>query len=261
MIRLTDIEERPFETLSYRTSGPKGRILRRTLPIFRARGRGLPTDVGCAVLASDLQGREIGGQQRLLGEVLAQYLAYLQRVGDIPPIGIAALCGDLYDYPDCHKRGGTGDVDAVWHAFAAVARHVVGVLGNHDSLNQPSELPDNVHLLDGDLVGVEGIRVGGVSGIVGDPRRNQRKALPDYLQMLDGVTQKQPDLLLLHQGPDAPDTSRRGDPMVRLALEAGYSGLTVFGHAYWADPFVIALGEGQALNVDSRVVLVYPAGE
>jgi hypothetical protein len=43
-----------------------------------------------------------------------------------------------------------------------------------------------------------------------------------------------------------------------LSLETGFQGLTVFGHTRWEWPWLIPLGEGQALNVDGRVVVVLP---
>ncbi|MCE0760086.1 metallophosphoesterase [Marinobacter sp. G11] len=260
MPSITRIDPEPFFTLPHRTSGPAGVPLHNRLPFYRAYAVGLPSHVKGIVLTSDLQGREVGGQNRLLGVPVAEALLALSRDGGIPALDAVFLCGDLYDYPDCKKRGGTGPVDEVFQAFSAITTEVVGVLGNHDQVAQPEALPDNTTLLDGGVVTVLGnLKVGGVSGIVGNPNRNQRRTEDDFLAVLESVTDQTPDILLLHQGPTDPERAgRRGDPGVALSLETGFRGLTVFGHTRWDWPWLISHGDGQALNVDGRVVVVLP---
>jgi len=263
MPRITHIESEPCYELPHRTSGPKGSPLRNYLPFHRAYASGLPSHVNAVVFTSDLQGREDGGRNRLLGAPVAEALVALSQQGAIPAPDAVFLCGDLYDYPDCRKRGGTGPVDEVFQAFSVMTRCVVGVLGNHDQIARPDALPGNTTILDGDLVDVlSGLRVGGVSGIAGNPNRNQRRTEDDFVAALEAVTDQSADILLLHQGPTDPGQSRRrGDPGVALSLETGFQGLTVFGHTRWDWPWLIGLGEGQALNVDGRVVVVLPATE
>ena len=260
MLRITRIDLNPFFTLPHRTSGSAGVPLHNRLPFYRAYATGLPSHVKSLVLTSDLQGREAGSQNRLLGVPVAEALSALSREGVIPAPDAVFLCGDLFDYPDCRKRGGTGPVDEVFQAFSEVTPEVVGVLGNHDQMDHPEALPDNTTLLDGGVVRVLGnLNVGGVSGIVGNPNRNQRRTEDDFLAALESVTDQAPDILLLHQGPTDPErATRRGDPGVALSLETGFQGLTVFGHTRWDWPWLISLGEGQALNVDGRVVVVLP---
>ena len=260
MLRITRIDPEPFFSLPHRTSGPAGAPLHNRLPFYRAYATGLPDHVKGIVLTSDLQGREAGGQNRLLGVSVAEALVGLSREGLIPAPDAVFLCGDLYDYPDCHKRGGTGPVDEVLQAFSVMVPEVVGVLGNHDQMEYPEALPDNTTVLDGEVVGGLGnLNIGGVSGIVGNPNRNQRRTEDDFLAALESVTDQAPDILLLHQGPTDPErAARRGDPGVALSLETGFQGLTVFGHTRWDWPWLISLGEGQALNVDGRVVVVLP---
>ena len=43
------------------------------------------------------------------------------------------LAGDLYTVPALDRRGGSGDVTAVWRAFGDEFSWVVGVAGNHDT--------------------------------------------------------------------------------------------------------------------------------
>ena len=256
MLRITRVEERPLHTRLYRTSGPSGTPLRNRLPLHRAWASGLPDGVDALVFTSDLQGREEGSANRLMGVSVAESLAVLVEQGAIPQPQMIFLCGDLYDYPDCHKRGGTGPVDEVYVAFSRIAPQVLGVHGNHDELVEPDALPDNVQILDGQVRTVSGLRVGGVSGIIGSPRRHQRRDEDAFLAILDQVSAKRPQVLLLHQGPEDPEHHCRGDPGVTLSLETGFTGLTVFGHTHWDWPWLIDLGSGQALNVDGRVLIV-----
>lgn len=233
MLRITHVEQTPFYTLAHRTSGPKGAPLRNHLPFHRAYATGLPDEVEALVFASDLQGREDGGDNRLMGVPVAESVADLAERGVIPQPQAVFLCGDLYDYPDCHKRGGTGPVDEVFHGFSMIVPQVVGVLGNHDELSDPRQLPRNVQVLDGQVKMAGGLRVGGVSGIVGNPRRHQRRDDEGFLAVMERVTAKKPHLLLLHQGPEDTQRHRRGDPGVALSLATGFAGLTVFGHTHW----------------------------
>jgi len=256
MLRITRVEQSPFHTLSHRTSGSKGEPRRNRLPFYRAYATGLPPGMEAMVLTADLQGRENGGKNRLLGESVAETLSALSEQGIIPPLGAVVLCGDLFDYPDCHKRGGTGPVDEVFHAFSRITPRVIGVLGNHDELSNPEALPGNVRVLDGQVAHLSGLLVGGVGGIVGNPQRHQRRTEDDFLAAMESVTDKKPDLLLLHQGPDAPNNGQRGDTSIALSLVTGFAGLTVFGHTQWYWPWLVPMGAGQVLNVDARVVVV-----
>lgn len=260
VLRITQVEQTPFFSLPHRTSGPAGGPIRNRLPFYRAFASGLPGHVRAIVFTSDLQGREDGGRNRLLGECVAETLATLSGKGVIPAPDAAFLGGDLYDFPDCRKRGGTGPVDEVFRAFSAITLEVVGVLGNHDQLIASKSMSDKVVVLDGTQTAVlQSLTCGGVSGIVGNPNRNQRRTEDDFLALLESVTDQTPDILLLHQGPTDPERPhRRGDPEVALSLETGFQGLTVFGHTQWDWPWLISLGEGQALNVDGRVVVVLP---
>jgi len=256
MLRITWIEDEPFYSLPHRTSGPKGKVRRHRLPFYRAYASGLPESVEALVFTSDLQGREAGGQNRLLGVPVAEALSNLIQKQAIPVPAAVCLCGDLYDYPDCHKLGGTGPVDDVYDALSPVAPQVLGVMGNHDQLAHPDKLPSNVHILDGDVRSVATLTVGGVSGIVGNPRRNQRRTEGDFLATVEKVTRRQPSLLLLHQGPSDEERGHHGDPDLALSLATGYKGLTVFGHTRWQWPWLLTLGDGQVMNVDGRVVVV-----
>ena len=120
MLRITRVEDEPFFLLPHRTSGPKGKIRHNRLPFYRAYATGLPDIVDELVFTSDLQGRETGRQNRLLGVPVAEALSAMIEKQEIPQPAGVFLCGDLYDYPDCHKLGGTGPVDEVYEGFSKV---------------------------------------------------------------------------------------------------------------------------------------------
>lgn len=254
-MKILSIEKDPCRYLPYYTSAPRGGKPKRGLLAFFKGKAILPAPLSCVVMTSDLQGREsIGG--RLLGQAVADAIWEGAVAGTWLRPERAFLCGDLYDVPHCDKRGASGPVDLVWDAFAqrCGASRVVGVHGNHDWLDGEPALPGNAIILDGTIWEYQGLRVGGVGGIIGKTSKNQRRSQDDFLAALTAVLDQSPYVVLLHQGPDAP--GQQGDPDVRALLEAGHTGLTVFGHSHWANDWLIDLGEGQAINVDGRVVIL-----
>jgi Icc-related predicted phosphoesterase len=253
-MRITTIIERPFHVLNYWSSGRSECPECRVLEFIRAEVEGLPAGIDALVATADLQGRdELGG--KLLGEVVAEELAVLSEAGQIPPVAGALLAGDFYDHPDCHRRGGTGNVRPVWQAFAKQFPWVLGVHGNHDELDE-SRLPDNAVVLDADLVDRSGIRFGGLCGIMGRPTKNQRRETGEYLLLLEATLESDPGIMLMHCGPNDPETGRIGEPAVRSVLERAGKALVVFGHSYWPDPLADVEGN-QVLNVDGRVAVLH----
>ena len=257
-MKVIDISENPFHELRYRSSGRGGQIRKVTLPFYKLIVNELPKGISSFVLTSDLQGREQNKKSnRLVGEAVAEELSILHKLGEIPPINFIALAGDLFDYPELHKLGGTGDVTSVWNAFAKSFPFVVGVHGNHDIVVN-SELAENTTVLDGNSTQQVGIRIGGVSGIVGRNNRNQRKSQQEFMSALTKVTSEKNDLILLHQGPEDIENMQRGDPEITAHFSSKGSCLVAFGHCHWSQPF-IELGENQILNVDNRLYLVTTA--
>jgi len=266
-MKIKSIDYEPFHNIRYKTSGfnPKGEGVKTNfLPFFKVIVDRLPDGVDAIVATSDLQGREIGKANRLLGEHVVEELVRLSNEGVIPEIGAALLAGDLYDHPDCRKLGGSGDVSSVWHAFSDAFPIVFGVHGNHDVIPDLS----NAYLrgsrsnptiaLDGeysDFFG--GMSVGGVSGIIGKPTRNQRKTPEQFYNLLDKVMSKRPDVLLLHHGPDSLDSHQRGDAAVRERFEKNKAAsLVLFGHCHWpVEEMWVKQGNKDVLNVDGRVIV------
>jgi Icc protein len=253
-MRIINIEDNPFYQIAYRCSGPRGRVRQRRLLFQRVFVDQLAEGVSAIAVTSDLQGRESGERNRLLGEVVSEELRLLCDLGEIPSVDGVVMAGDLYDYPECHKLGGTGDVTSVWNAFAADFKEVVGVHGNHDMIDEV-QLISRVTVLDGNVCSQMGLVIGGVSGIIGRADRNQRKSEPEFSAALKKVLKKNPDVIVLHQGPDDPKTGRAGETLVRELLEKSGSGLVICGHCHWEDPYA-DIGENQVLNVDGRVMLL-----
>jgi len=252
IMKVIDIEEIPFHEIRYLSSGPKGLVRKCILPFYRAKVDEMPEGINSFMAASDMQGREKGGNGRLLGEQVAEELKLMQDMGDIAPIDLILLAGDLYDYPDCRKLGGTGDVTSVWNSFAEAFPMVIGVHGNHDMID--GELLSNAHVLDGNAVSVAGMKVSGVSGIIGKLSRNQRKSEADFMNHLSKSLTKNIDICLLHEGPDYPDWNCRGNPDIREWLEVDGQSLVIFGHCHWKE-HLAEIGKNQALNVDAKVFL------
>jgi len=217
-MRILYIEDKPFHEIQFITAAPKGKIRKCTLPFFRVFVDALPDRMTSFAATSDLQGRDPGQKNRLLGEVVAEELSVLYEMVQVPKIDLVLLAGDLYEYPDCHKLGDTGDVTDVYNAFADQFDAVIGVHSNHDTVEE-DKLKNNVIILDSNSTTQQGLNIGGVSGIIGTNNRNQRKEIDVFLKCLTKVTARKNDVILLHQGPNDPLGYQRGEPLIRKHLE------------------------------------------
>lgn len=256
-MKILSYQAKPFHELRYRSSGPKGRPRKCVLPFVKVYVDRLPEQISAIAVASDLQGRESGRDNRLLGEAVAEELLMLQEVGEIPPIDAVLLAGDLYDYPDLRKLGGTGDTTWVWNAFARHFPMAIGVLGNHDTV-VPEKLAPSAIVLDGNSTQLGDLTISGVSGIIGRSSKNQRKTASAFGDSLLAAIARPSDLVILHQGPDLPERQQIGEPLIREILETGGEGLVIFGHCHWREPLA-KIGGFQVLNVDSRVCVFLSA--
>lgn len=68
------------------------------------------------------------------------------------------------------------------------------------------------------------------------------------------MTKQQPNITLLHQGPDDPLNKQFGQDFIRKHFEKNGDGIVIFGHCHWNVPF-IEIGKNQVLNVDNRLYL------
>ena len=237
------------------------------LPVFRAFVDSLPASLDGIVATGDLQGREIGTSgrlPRLVGEVVAEEMAELLSDGVIPladRLGVL-LAGDMYARPELDRRGGNGDVRDVWRAFANNFKWVAGVAGNHDffgvsprDLDRFSQEP-RVHFLNANAVDVDGLRVGGVSGIVGKPTRPFRRTESDFLKAIGLFRGADLHILVLHEGPASPDGGSRGNQAVGNRLADFDDLLVICGHGHWKDPINHLSPTVQVMNVDERVMVL-----
>jgi len=171
----------------------------------------------------------------------------------------AILAGDFYTYPDLKGRGGSGDVTEVWQAFADEYRWVVGVAGNHDTFGERGRpfSRTNATFLDGQREEVDELRFAGLSGVIGNTRKNYRRSHEDYLFELDDILSGPTDILVMHDGPDAPDEKGcRGIEEAREIIERRKPNLVVRGHCHWPVPFVELSCGVQILNVDATVAIL-----
>ncbi|HSS02462.1 MAG TPA: metallophosphoesterase [Kofleriaceae bacterium] len=263
-LRITGIED-PFREVHYLNASPRGRgsdVER--LPIaLGALAAPLADELDALVVCSDLQGIVPGpqGRSELLGVAVAAVLEELALDGVIPPTARcgAILAGDLYAVPAANRRGGTGDVADVWRAFADRFAWVAGVAGNHDDVADVPALAPHVYLLDGNYAELDGLRIGGVGGIIGNPNKPGRRTEEHQLRALSGVLDHGLDILVLHEGPRG-DAHQPGNNAIHDEIELAGVGLTICGHDHWRAPLA-SHATGQILNVDTRVVvLVAPRG-
>ena len=90
--------------------------------------------------------------------------------------------------------------------------------GNHDRF--PSDWPTagNIHLLDGNMVTIDGIRLAGLGGIIGNPRKPMRRSAETYRRELQRLLAGSTDILILHEGPDVPQQGFIGSELIREQL-------------------------------------------
>lgn len=252
------VDPEPVSDLLYLNAAPRRGTEVRRLEIQRAHARGLPDGLDAIVATSDLQGvvpDPATGRSTLLGVAVAEHLAVLAEDGVLPSsarTGVV-LAGDLYSVPAANERGGYGDVSEVWDAFAAFFSWVAGVAGNHDDVARV-RAGERVNLLDGERVELDGLRVGGVGLIGGNPAKLGRRAEPDQLERIARLASRGLDVLVLHEGPGL-DDAHPGHPDILRLVERHRVPLTICGHVHWDEPLA-RHREGQLLNVDARVLVL-----
>jgi hypothetical protein len=267
-MRILSLSDQPIYEIPYTNAASGGGLEGRKLPLLPGTVNALPAGLSALLVASDLQGvapsTDQGGALALLGEVLAEDLRGLEEAQLIPPraqIGVL-LAGDLYSAPAGDKRGATGDVRPVWTAFAREVQWVAGVAGNHDLFGTDRERErfiarSGAHLLDGAVIDLGGLRLGGVSGIVGNTNKPGRRDAQTFLGLIERVLAQTPDILVLHEGPDDPTSRTKGNPDVRELLSVAAEKLLVIcGHSPCEHPLLPLERGCQLLNVAERAVLL-----
>jgi Icc protein len=178
-MRILTVNPQPIVEILFLNAGRgPGGFYADQLPVLDAVVDRLPEGVSTIIATADLQGRERfqdgpNGVPRLLGEALPGRLAAEILPGlalEQEHIGVF-LAGDLYTVPALDRRGGSGDVRAVWEAFGDEFAWVVGVAGNHDTFgadpNAAPRFPRHLHYLDNDRVNIDGCQIAGLGGIIG----------------------------------------------------------------------------------------------
>lgn len=250
-MRILSVEPQPFFRLRYLNAARGGGTERQLLPFHRGVVDALPSALSALVLTADLQGVVPDPHTReavLLGVAVVDALSEL----DVPPLERcgALLAGDLYSVPDASRRGGFGDVKPVWSAFSSRFRWVAGVAGNHDDVTRVTNLP-NADVLDVNVVERDGLRIGGVGFIVGNPNKPGRRSEQDQLDGLALVLAEHPDVLVLHEGPSGPE-GFGGNTDLRTGAT-----LTVCGHVHW--PSARWADDASVVNVCERVLVLTAA--
>jgi Icc-related predicted phosphoesterase len=277
-MRILDWRPTPIHEVPYLVARPGGGATEQaTLAITLAKVTDLPAALDGLVFTADLQGRELlpptahslslqrrdrapryREGRRLLGEVAAEQLRRLCDRGDLPAadkLGVV-LAGDFWAEPGSTRRGGLGKVGPVWSAFGGTSRWVAGVLGNHDQYDGPRQAEGaRVALLDGTIVEMTGCRLGGVSGIVGNPFKPCRKPERRYLELLAIVLRQRPDIVVLHEPPEIAEQGCRGKTGVRDCLVNHSPTLVICGHCHWPAPLQTLPNGAQVCNVDSRLIV------
>ena len=268
-MRIIEFNNEPIGEIAFLNAGRRpNQFFQDRVCVFHGKVAQLPGSLEAIVVTADLQGRELPGSQknsppdglRLLGEVMPTIMAdYLEDLGVSSNANVAAiLAGDFYTYPDLRGRGGTGDVTAVWQAFADAYQWVVGVGGNHDTFGEQTQsfTRVNAFFLDGDRKQIDGLKIAGISGVIGNPKKNFRRTHDDFLFTLDDLIASQTDVLVMHDGPSGRQTGCRGiDGLIEI-VETRRPSMVIRGHCHWPTPWV-EVGNGvQILNVDQTVVVL-----
>ncbi|MFK7934389.1 MAG: metallophosphoesterase [Saprospiraceae bacterium] len=257
----------PYLNISTRhpSNGGMRTLLERQLPIYLGTLKSAAVkNLDYLVIASDLQGNiEEDGWYRLMGEVLPDFLQTLFAeqlgVADCQRVGVL-LCGDMY--ATIEKRGGLGDVRPVWRAFNRVFKFVAGVAGNHDSFGgNKTDLfafnrEEGIHFLDRQMVELDGLKIGGLSGIIGNPRKQFRYEEEQHMADLKRLLTKRPDIVLLHEGPNGDEPNERGNELIRATLATSSSTTVCFGHTFWHRLAAEMSNGTQLINLDEKCLLL-----
>ena len=198
----------------------------------------------------------------MLGEVLADFLQLYMSIEfpftDLQKVGVL-LCGDLY--ANLEKRGGGGDVKGVWRKFNEYFKFVVGVAGNHDAFGSKEDFEtfqreEGIYFLNKKIIKVEGLTIGGVSGIIGNPAKPQRVEKEDYLKALKKILTKRPDFTLLHESPNNKNPKLEGNKKIRDLIDCSHGNTICSGHCYWKENIIKAENNNQMINVDAKCMIL-----
>jgi hypothetical protein len=112
--------------------------------------------------------------------------------------------------------------------------------------------------LDSGIIDVDGLRIGGVGGVAGNPRMPNRRPLVAFLEAVESVLSESPDLLVLHQGPTLQTGhARKGlEDLRSIFRQCDRELLVIFGHERWKTPLEQLTSSVQLLNVHERAIVL-----
>ncbi len=213
-----------IDKISYLSMAPGGhKIIPYKLPIYRVKTSGIPMELDALIISSDLQGVVINDEKQvLLGEYLANHLKEIMLMEELNPRKTGVLlCGDLY--ADLKERGGLGDVREVWYRFREEFKWVAGISGNHDSFGNEKDYikfinTEGIYFFTKGTRSIDGIKIAGISGIIGNPLKINRVPEDLYIDMLQSVIHENPDILLLHDSPNIKPLTQKGNTTLSEVL-------------------------------------------
>jgi hypothetical protein len=117
--------------------------------------------------------------------------------------------------------------------------------------------------VDAESIRLDGLRVGGVGGVIGDPQRPGRRWQEDFLAAIELALEGTPDLLVLHACPRA-GASQKGEAALgefleRASKRAPAFPLVICGHRSWDTPLA-TFGRAQVLNVHGHAYVLRRPG-
>jgi Icc protein len=246
-----ELAEKPYAHEVYNRALPSGGRGVGQIEYYSGRLSGAPGRVPGLAICGGLVGRCLDGARSLLGEGVARSLASRHAAQRLPSPNdwVALLSGNFYADPAAVEWGTSGNVRPVWMAFRAQVARVVGVAGPHDIWIAASPAP----FLNGQIEVIDGIKIAGISGIIGADTRGGDRPISEFVALLQELLKFVPHIVLLHESPLAGRESRGRQELLEVFLAAGFSGLVISSRIGSAPPLVVQ-GQTTFLNVHGRVV-------
>lgn len=252
-MQILSIDTEPVAVFRYNNVAPGSKsILTDEWPVLAGKVDRLPEGIDSLLVSSDLQGHSRELTPRLLGEWLIEAIAENTEI-DLENAG-TVFAGDLF--AEQHKRGGLGDASGVWRAWSRRTKWVCGVKGNHDLLEvDRGQFAGNAYVLDGDIFEPDGVKFGGVGGIIGRKNKTNRRPQDEFFALIDEVLVESPQVLILHHPPMAEEGKLRGSAeLAQHLLGTMDSGMVICGHRYWEKPWVKIGDSLEVLNTEHRTI-------
>jgi Icc-related predicted phosphoesterase len=261
MFTISSICRKPLLKIPSLEGARGGGIWHRQLELYLgfARLDGFPAEA--LLCLSDLQGRcpffssgRIAAHRIPAMEIIERCRHHEKSL--LPPAGdtVILICGDMFASGNLLRRGQSGCAVETWNWCSTQARLVIGVAGNHDRFDSGQGFPggENVHFLEhGSSVYAGEILIAGCGGMIGNPAKPFRYTETVFIEDIRTALQRQPDIMLMHQGPDLPGALFAGNTSINRELEAYDKALTlIYGHIGSSRLFQ-RIGHVDCINIES----------